>query len=443
MHPNVDKRSFIRAKQAQIHQERAQRRHQIETLKYERIINDALKKRIAELIECLKEHREEAKERNPGELAFQCVMELAAKLDPKDDEPPPRPAGVHDAEEPLPTYTKMMATLLDQVNKTLDEKKVTPDQRYEQLIVEVGEHLTKVTNLQEDLLKKLAELEREENRKITSDHIHTGFNSSFINKSKSSSSGPSSSSSKPSETKVELLNPNYKDPSTDPEYLNRPDDEEITASPLARQFCNIRATDYRESHSFLLEHPELLSERETDGMLMLAFDAQLENKSDFARNCVHQALLTQYCRALGRDGVALFFKRITTPGHNAQEVFLKDVQDTYMRIKNRAREIILQRAKDEAEGKTGQVEQIQLHAVEPGTTINIRVPDPNSDDPEEKRCREIFESFSPAMRKALESGKLEEVNKVLGEMKVDEAEELVGKLGEVCPAAPIYLCSRD
>jgi hypothetical protein len=47
VHPNVDKRSFIRAKQNQIHQERLQRKHQIETFKYERIINDGLLKRIS------------------------------------------------------------------------------------------------------------------------------------------------------------------------------------------------------------------------------------------------------------------------------------------------------------------------------------------------------------------------------------------------------------
>ena len=80
------------------------------------------------------------------------------------------------------------------------------------------------------------------------------------------------------------------------------------------------------------------------------------------------------------------------------------------------------------------VEQIQLHAVEPGTVIQITVPAADSQDPEEQEARKIFESFKPEMRKALESGKLDEVNKVLGEMKVDEAEELVGLFGEVSRA---------
>ncbi|KAL1836153.1 hypothetical protein VTJ49DRAFT_5529 [Mycothermus thermophilus] len=93
VHPNVDKRSFIRAKQHQIHMQRQERRHKIETLKYERIINDTLIKRITQLHESLKAHAAEAKAGNPGEVAFRVVMQSAASLDPKDDQPPPRPEG--------------------------------------------------------------------------------------------------------------------------------------------------------------------------------------------------------------------------------------------------------------------------------------------------------------------------------------------------------------
>ena len=411
--------------------ERQQRKRQIETLKYERIINDSLIKRISSLLASLKAHASDAKSGNPGEVAFRAVMESAAGLDPKDDQPPPRPEAVHNAEEQLPSYTKMMATLLDQVNKALDEKKVGQDERYDAMVAEIGEHLQKVTDLQGELIKKLAELEKEESSKITSEGIHTGFDSSYVNKSTSSASGSGAKDS----SQVELLNPNFTNTNSLPAASTTTtadnDDEEVSASPLAHKFALIKSTQYRDSLAFLSQHPEILTEKETDGLLMLAFDAQLENRSDYARNCVHQALLLQYCRSLGRDGVALFFKRIATPGHQAQEVFHKDVQDTYARIRTRTREIVLQRAKDEAEGKGEGVEQIQLHAVEPGTVINIRIPDSEGADEESKRGREIFEGFTEDMKRALETGKLEEVNKVLGEMKVEEAEDVVGKLGEV------------
>lgn len=436
VHPNVDKRSFIRAKQNQIHQERQQRKHNIETLKYERIINDQLIKRISALLASLKAHAADAESRNPGEVAFQAVMESAASLDPKDDQPPPRPAGIHESEERLPTYTKMMATLLDQVNKALDEKKVEQDKRYGGMLAEIEEHLNKVQSLQKDLLNKLDELEAEEGRKITSESIHTGFNSSHVNKAK-----PEAAKDAPKKDSqaVELLNPNFSAGSSPTKATpaaaggdkDGDDDDDMEASPAAKEFSNITSNDYRSSLSFLGSHPQILTEKETDGLLVLAFDAQLEGRDDRARQCVHQALLLQYCRALGRDGVSLFFKRITTPGHQAQGIFFQDVQDTYLKIKNRVREILAQRAAGGGDGETaGGVEQIQLHAVEPGTVIGIRIPEKDSEDEDERKGREIFEGFKPEMQAALETGKLDEVNKVLGGMSVEEAEDLVGKLGE-------------
>ncbi|KAK6220827.1 hsp90 co-chaperone Cdc37 [Pestalotiopsis sp. IQ-011] len=420
VHPNVDKRSFIRAKQNQIHAERQQRKLHIETLKYERQINDGLIKRITGLLNSLKSHASEAETRNPAEVAFQAVMESAPSSE-AEDKPPQRPEGVHSEVENPPTYTKMMATLLDQVNKALDEKK--PDNRYQAMIEEIGDHLAKVEDLQKQLHVKLAELEKADSGKITSDSYQTGFNSSHVAKSK-----PEEAGEKKKEEKVELLNPKFdiNNPNSLSESEPRGDDEEVQASSDAKTFAKIKANDYRESNNFISSHPQILSEKEQDGILMLAFDAQLEGKDDFARNCVHQSLLVQYCRALGKDGVALFFKRITTKGHNAQDVFFKDVQDTYMRIRNRCREINAERAA----GGDEEREQIQLHAVEPGTVINIKVPPKDSQDPEEQKCREIFESFKPDVKKALETGSLDKVNEVLGKMKIAEAEALVGLLSE-------------
>lgn len=125
--------------------------------------------------------------------------------------------------------------------------------------------------------------------------------------------------------------------------------------------------------------------------------------------------------------------RITTKGHQAQQVFQKDVRETYEKLRNRARELAEERAKN-PEGAG--VETIQLQAVEPGTSINIQVPPPNHEDPAIQHARKIFESFPPGLQRALESGSLDEVNKVLGKMSVEEAEEVVEKLGEVCKSPP-------
>jgi cell division cycle protein 37 len=174
VHPNVDKKSFIRAKQAQIHQQRAQRRLHITTLKYERIINDGLLLRIDRLLTALKSHK--ASTQSADELVFQALIESAG--DPTDDRPPPPPQGVHQNIQEQPTYSKMMASLVDQVKKEVDESK--DGDRYEGYISGIGGHRSKVEGLQKELEIKLAELEKEESRHITSDDIHTGFDYSNV-----------------------------------------------------------------------------------------------------------------------------------------------------------------------------------------------------------------------------------------------------------------------
>ncbi|KAL7923912.1 Cdc37 N terminal kinase binding domain-containing protein [Trichoderma austrokoningii] len=413
VHPNVDKRSFIRAKQSQIHQERQQRKNRITALKYERVINSALLERLIALLENLKANASEAATGNLAQVAFDAVLTTAGD----DDEPPPRPEGVFNDDQPMPSYSKMLMQLLDQVNTTLDENKV--EDRYQGMLEEMQVHVDKIKGLQEEQAAELENLEKEEAKKITSEDMRDGFNSSFVNKSESSAK---------KDTKVELLNPNFSTSTpVSSDQVAVDDDDEIEASPAAKQFGTINASDYSASLKFLGQNREILTQRESDGLLVLAFEEALERKDDMSRQLVHQALLLWYCRSLGKDGVALFFKRITAQGGNqAQDVFYEDVQETFMKIKNRALKIIAERAKEPAEG----VEQIQLHAVEPGTSIQINVPPVESDDVDDQAARRIYDSFDPEMQRALETGELDEVNRVLGNMKIDDAEELVGLFGE-------------
>ncbi|EXJ89135.1 cell division cycle protein 37 [Capronia epimyces CBS 606.96] len=453
VHPNVDTKSFIRAKQRQIHEQRAQRKHEIETLKYERIINDGLLERINALLDALKKHQEEASTKNPDELVFQSLIESAG--DPAKDEPPKPPEGVYTHQQEQPRYSKMMGALVDQVKKEVDEKN-SPD-RYKDFIEGVNGHLTKVQKLQQDLLTRLAQLEKEASAKITSEDIHVGFDSSFINKPKpqSSSIDKSKKQEKTKTETVELLNapkglslqtrdalksPDgaissgaeadveddaLLDPNKDQEDDEEEDETNLKLSPEGKQFAKIKLGDYRACLQFISEHPDIVNEHTQDALMIEAFNVQMKGQDTYAKQCVHQSLLIQYCRQLGRDGVGLFFKRITTKGHQAHEMFNKDLAETYNRIKTRAAEL----SKEEGSDPAG-VEQIQLHAVEPGTEIHINVPQAGSDDPIEQQAREIFDRFPPGLQRALESGTLDEVNKVLGKMSVDEAEEIVELLGE-------------
>ena len=484
VHPNVDKRSFIRAKQNQIHMERDKRRHEIKTLKYERIVNDGLLSRIDALLTAFREHAAQAVGGKPDEFIMNAVLDTS--LPPDQDTPPEPPADVH-YKTKQPRYSEMIASLLDQVKK---DSHIGTEDWYPAYVAGISAHKTKVEELQASLLARLAELEKQEASKITSDSIQTGFSTSSIAKAapEPTPAPAPKAEKKPKKVKkvkgtaietVEVLNPaaakraqlkrldsggqtsgadaDVEDAVPDPNSSSSDDDaeadeeeEDFEVTPLGREFSQFKIGDYKGSLAFIGQHPSLLAERETDGLLMEAFNAGLESKLTYAKQCVHQGLLLQYCRSLGRDGVGLFFKRITTPGHNAQKVFNDDVESTSQRIVKRTKEIAQER-KEKAEAGDdveGGVEQIQLHAVDPNTEILIQIPraegealpattaaDPAKDAPapplseEEKAARAAFDSFPPGLQRAMASRSLDRINEVLGKMSVSEAEEIVELMG--------------
>ena len=313
VHPNVDKRSFIRAKQNQIHQQRYERRHQIETLKYEQIVNDGLLGRVDALLASLRGHQADSSS-NPDVYVMQALV--AATGEPSQDQPPKPPEGIHSKSE-QPRYSEMLASLVDQVKKEFGEGQASNSLK--SYVTGVEEHRTKILNLQKDLLQKLRELEKEEARKITSDSIHTGFNTSSVNKPKEKPTP------KPQNEVVEVLNPGSlkknslirhdsvqssgADADVDEPIDEKKGDEDIEPTALGREFAKIKWGDYRACLNFISEHRDVVAERETDGLLIEAFNAQMDGKDNYAKQCVHQALLLQYCRSLGKDGVGLFFKR--------------------------------------------------------------------------------------------------------------------------------------
>ncbi|KAL2132180.1 hypothetical protein VTI74DRAFT_4121 [Chaetomium olivicolor] len=260
VHPNVDKRSFIRAKQHQIHMERQQRKRQVQAFKHERVINDALIQRLRILVSALQSRQAGSAHSNlaPADIAFQAMMDLASAK-PEEDSPPPRPEDVSNADlPPLPTYSKMIATILDEVNKTLDGRWREKSRRYEAFVQELGVHVQNIQDLQAELIKKLHALEQQDSNKITSESYHVGFDSSYVSKTK-----PGETSRQ--ETKVELLNPNYNLDETRLDARNKAatddsgdSEQKIRASPAAKIFAQIPASDYRASRDYLHSHPEIL-----------------------------------------------------------------------------------------------------------------------------------------------------------------------------------------
>jgi cell division cycle protein 37 len=120
-------------------------------------------------------------------------------------------------------------------------------------------------------------------------------------------------------------------------------------------------------------------------------------------------------------------------------VFLKDVEDTYAHIVERAHVAEVEEAAAAQEAG----EQIQLVPENPDATISFNVPDgpppehitlegPETENMDIEDVRkalqmqwDVFSGFEDNLKEALTSQSLDNVNKVLGEMKVSDAEEVV------------------
>jgi cell division cycle protein 37 len=262
-------------------------------------------------------------------------------------------------------------------------------------------------------------------------------------------------------TEIEVLNPSAVASSTPTAAVDDDEDDEEgelpELTPALVAFSKIPLKAYEKSFEYIQHHREVIVPGASDALLVAAFRAQSQDKPRYAKQCIHQSLLLQYCEKLGKDGVGVFFKkyisifltcfflltneffpRMVGGDKRAVKVFEDDVENTYKHIVTRS-----QIAKEEeSQGR----EQIQLVPENPSQNISFNVPDgpppenlvlegPGTEDMDVEEVRkalqfrwDVFQGFSPALREALKSGGLDGVNKILGKMEVPEAEGIVHSL---------------
>lgn len=111
-------------------------------------------------------------------------------------------------------------------------------------------------------------------------------------------------------TEIEVLNPGAS-ASTLPDPTEESDDEDALPelTPSLEGFSRIALRDYEKSFEYIQHHRDVIVPGASDALLVAAFKAQGEGKTKYAKQCVNQSLLLQYCEKLGKDGVGIFFKR--------------------------------------------------------------------------------------------------------------------------------------
>ena len=113
-------------------------------------------------------------------------------------------------------------------------------------------------------------------------------------------------------TEIEVLNPSAVASSTPSAAADDDDDEEgelPELTPALVAFSKIPLKAYDKSFEYIQHHREVYVPGASDALLVAAFRAQGQDKPKYAKQCIHQSLLLQYCEKLGKDGVGVFFKK--------------------------------------------------------------------------------------------------------------------------------------
>lgn len=395
-----------------------------------------------------------------------------------------------------PIPDDMILSLLLQINEEESVKGKNGDELDTGLTVMLQDHKVKLAERQKQVLDSIEKIVGEDKKKITSDNIKEGWSSGVskhniiqtgfpilsalsqhITKDVEEPPAPSKVSStskgKKKETTIETLNstPSAGDDGSrlSPDSDAEDDDEEmptllpsmqgfakltsalpnlpLTASSLPTNFNptrDVKREPFDEALQYLSAHKELLRDdyNTTDALLVEAFQSQMRGDGKMSRRCVEKALLVQYCNKLGKDGVNLFFRRMTQTQGQAAVVFFNDVLSTYVRIADRSKAL----QSESSPSKSGGEEQIQLVAEDSNTIISFEVPEgpppkeielegeiANTMNIEQVRQIlqnrwDIYQSFDLEFKQALQTKSLERVNEVLGKLSVEKAEEIVGQL---------------
>ncbi|GMM38711.1 Cdc37 protein [Saccharomycopsis crataegensis] len=404
VHPNVDKKSFIRMKQRQIHDERIKRDQDIKILTTQNNMYVHLNKRVDSML----------KEMNDAELLSESKRNkyLEARFDATEKS---NEEGLEDG----PTYNEMIEDLYTQI---FSDNKVTDGTHLRQLVLE---HRKKIDDVSARNNEKLATLLEEKKNHITSDDIHTGFDSFYSNKDQvkkqSDAEKKNTVTKKQTVTQIETLN----SPTIEQQKkTEREELEDLETYPETDAFGKIHMKDYTDSAKFLRSNPFIVSVQQKDALMMKAFDYQLKDDGKTAKNIVHQALMIQYISDLAKDSksiekiesaIGMFFGKMLQDN----SLLMKELENTYNHIKNRCE--ILKKDNAGIADDQAQEEQIQLKSMDPNSQLTVSIPNPDT----EADKYEEFLKLPVAMQDAVKTKSLDEINKVFASLKIEESESIL------------------
>ncbi|QLL31928.1 hypothetical protein HG536_0C00950 [Torulaspora globosa] len=424
VHPNVDKRSFIKWKQQSIHEKRLKRNQDIKNLETQINMYASLNRRVDKLLENLKD----------SDLVVKDTLAkfLNANFDKHEK-------SMGDNVDPdIPSYNEMVEDLFEQLER--DAKNEGKDPKDGAVIRQlVLKHRQKIDNVTVEAKKKLEQLYIEKNSSISSEDIKPGFDSGFMNKKESAVEEKVAENLQKAAAKTGIGSPvpAVDLPSLPANFIEYEDVMEL--APETEAFGEIASSDYAKSEEYLLKHMPIISEQQKDALMMKAFEYQMKGDEESTYRVIHQSELIAYIREIYdmkkitglvssemEQVIEMFFERVVRGSNLAgKQSFLQSVQAKFDHVKNRVR-VMEQEHENEQEG----VETIELKSLDESTELEVNLPDFKSEDPAEVKRVEAFQKLPQAMQDAIKTKNLDKVNEVFAEIPIKEAEEYLELFNE-------------
>ncbi|KAJ3056905.1 hsp90 co-chaperone Cdc37 [Rhizophlyctis rosea] len=433
-HPNVDKASMVRWRQAKTHSDRRARKDKLTALNAETSTNAHLVATLATLsnlpqsssvpsllshLESLQHEYTHASTKLKHDYDASQMVDRDARWGPPEADP--------FVEKRLKLGDLVKEVILGVSSLSADAPK---DEMVNKLETAIKAVTAKIYVRQKAVDEEVRREEEEAKKKVTSEDIKEGFNKTILAKDKPKSTpAPSKSTSKVIETihtpASTTTQPHL--PTPDPEDDDDADVPEKITNPHLEKLSHTTSID--DAYKHLRSHPELTTQKYCDELLAEGFRREMEGKKTEAQNAIKNALLLQYCGLLGQDGINTFFTRLNT-NPPAREMYMKDVSDTYGRIE--ARVATLKKESQQREEAEQEMYRQRLQAaLQPDGSLALPVPEGEAEDSEARRRAEVFKDLPRDFQEALLLSDVDRMNDYFNSLGSEEAEKVVKRLTEV------------
>lgn len=438
VHPNVDKKSFIRWKQRDIHEKRLQRAQQIKGLHIQKEMYAQLTKRALFLLTEFSGDLANDTERNAAIDALFDKHERC-RLEDNPDTPP---------------YNEMLEDLFVQIKD--DMKKEGEAVTSANVKARLRAHQEKINKVTLEIDPKIQELEKEDSEKITSEDYREGFNTSFINKKATEDDNSKAAAQASAQAKVQA-NVHTANQTAVPKVAEASSSksqavevvsnaakenfrDEMTLAPTTMKFAQL--TSLESSRDFIQRNPDFATPQQKDALLMSCFDLVLAGDQKAAAHKIRQAIIIQWVAPMINgdpsspeeamfaqmplkaklEYVSKFFSQLANESSPLRQRFDADVEQMIQHINSRCQVIKSEEANSGAGDEA--VEQIQLKSLDPNTELTVNIPEENSAE------YLVFKTLPQDMQDAIKVGSLDAVNEVFARMEITEAEQVLDKFNQ-------------